>query len=121
MKATRREVLGGMAALAAAPEALAQGTAKLAFTLPDGACDSHHHIYDRRWAYLPDAINKPPFATITDYRRQVLKRLGFTRHVIVQPSTYGLNNGCLVDALRQEGDHARGVAVVGAAVADAEL
>jgi predicted TIM-barrel fold metal-dependent hydrolase len=120
MTATRRSVIGGMAALAAAP-ALAQGTAKLAFTLPDGACDCHHHIYDRRWAYLPDAINKPPFATIADYRRQVLKRLGFTRHVVVQPSTYGLDNGCLVDALKQQGDHARGVAVVGASVSDGEL
>ncbi len=121
MATTRRQVLGGLAALAAAPQALAQGTAKLAFALPDGACDCHHHLYDPRWAYLPDAINKPPFATLADYRRQVLKRLGFSRHVIVQPSTYGLNNGCLVDALGQEGDHARGVAVVGASVTDAEL
>jgi len=121
MAATRRHILGGMAALASAPQALAQGTAKLAFTMPDGACDCHHHLYDRRWAYLPNAVNRPPFATLADYRRLVLRRQGFTRHVIVQPSTYGLDNGCMLDALAQEGDRARGVAVVGAAVTDAEL
>jgi D-galactarolactone isomerase len=121
METTRRQILGGMAATALALPALAQGTAKLDFVLPDGACDCHHHLYDPRWAYLPDAINKPPFATAADYRRLVQKRLGFTREVIVQPSTYGLDNGCLLDALKQQGENARGVAVVGATVSDAEL
>jgi len=121
MKATRRQVLGGMAATALAPPALAQGTAKLAFAMPDGACDCHHHLYDPRWAYLPNAVNRPPFATLADYRRLVMKRQGFSRHVIVQPSTYGLDNRCMLDALAQEGARARGVAVVGASVSDAEL
>jgi len=120
MGTTRRQFLGGMATLAAAGPARAQGE-KIAFTVPDGACDCHHHLYDPRWAYLPDAINKPPFATVADYRRQVQKRLGLTRDIIVQPSTYGLNNGCLLDALARQGGNARGVAVVGANVSDAEL
>ncbi len=117
---TRRQVLGGMAAFAATP-ALAQDAAKLAFAMPDGACDCHHHLYDRRWAYLPNAVNKPPFATLADYRRLVMRRQGFSRHVIVQPSTYGLDNRCMLDALAQEGTRARGVAVVSAAITDAEL
>ena len=120
MAATRRRVLGGMAALAMTPPALAQDKNDVAFAMPDGACDCHHHLYDPRWAYLPNAINKPPFATVADYRR-LQKRLGFTRDVIVQPSTYGLDNSCLVDALHQQGENARGVAVVGASVSDAEL
>jgi predicted TIM-barrel fold metal-dependent hydrolase len=120
MGTTRRRLLGGMAALAAAGSARAQGE-KIAFAVPDGACDCHHHLYDPRWAYLPDAVNKPPFATVADYRRQVQKRLGLTREVIVQPSTYGLDNGCLLDALARQGENARGVAVVGANVSDAEL
>jgi predicted TIM-barrel fold metal-dependent hydrolase len=121
MGTTRRQLLGGLAAMAAARSAFAQRGTGVAFAVPDGACDCHHHLYDPRWAYLPDAINKPPFATVADYRRQIQKRLGLTRDVIVQPSTYGLDNGCLLDALAQQGDNARGVAVVGASVSDAEL
>ena len=120
IEATRRQAMGGLAAAALVGPAMAQGGG-VAFAMPDGACDCHHHLYDPRWAYLPDAINKPPFATLADYRKQVQKRLGFTRDVIVQPSTYGLDNSCLLDALKQQGANARGVAVVGAAVTDAEL
>ena len=102
IEATRRQAMGGLAAAALVGPAMAQGGG-VAFAMPDGACDCHHHLYDPRWAYLPDAINKPPFATLADYRKQVQKRLGFTRDVIVQPSTYGLDNSCLLDALKQQG------------------
>jgi predicted TIM-barrel fold metal-dependent hydrolase len=42
--------------------------------------------------------------------------------VIVQPSTYGVDNRCLLDALRQFGKaNTRGIAVVNMSVADREL
>jgi predicted TIM-barrel fold metal-dependent hydrolase len=41
--------------------------------------------------------------------------------VVVQPSTYGIDNRCLVDALGQLGSASRGVAVVDTDVKDAEL
>ncbi|WP_439548946.1 amidohydrolase family protein [Falsiroseomonas sp.] len=44
-----------------------------------------------------------------------------TRCVVVQPSTYGTDNACLLDALGQLGRIARGVAVVDGRVPDAEL
>lgn len=57
---------------------------------------------------------------MADYRL-LQKRLGTSRSVIVQPSTYGTDNRCLVDALRQLGDAARGIAVVRSDVSRTEL
>lgn len=62
----------------------------------------------------------PPGAAVADYR-SLQRRLGTTRSVVVQPSTYGIDNRCLVDALSQLGSAARGVAVVDTEVKDAEL
>ena len=82
----RRSMIGAGLALGAAP-ALAKDP-KIAFEVPDGACDSHLHIYDSRFAYMPNAVLKPPLATVADYRA-LQKKLGTSRCVVVQPSTYG--------------------------------
>ncbi|HMF78125.1 MAG TPA: amidohydrolase family protein [Bryobacteraceae bacterium] len=87
---------------------------------PAHATDVHHHIYDSRFPPDPSAILRPPDATAADYLL-LQKRLGITRHVAVQPSTYGTDNTCLVDALHRFGDAARGIAVVNATVSNAEL
>jgi predicted TIM-barrel fold metal-dependent hydrolase len=88
---------------------------------PPNATDSHHHIYDSRFPVDPKAVLRPGDATVADYRL-LQKRIGTTRHVIVQPSTYGVDNRCLLDALGQFGDATcRGVAVVNTGVSDAEL
>ena len=85
------------------------------------ATDCHHHIYDRRFPVLPTAVVRPMPATVADYRL-LQKRLGTTRNVVVQPSAYGVDNRCLLDALHQFGlAQARGVAVVNERVADSEL
>lgn len=47
--------------------------------------------------------------------------LGLARNVIVQASCHGKDNAALVDALEASGGMARGVAIVGADVTDAEL
>jgi D-galactarolactone isomerase len=58
---------------------------------------------------------------VADYRL-LQKRLGTTRGVIVQPSTYGLDNRLLLEAIGQFGlAAARGVAVVNTGVTDREL
>jgi predicted TIM-barrel fold metal-dependent hydrolase len=58
---------------------------------------------------------------VQDYRL-LQQRLGITRHVVVQPSTYGFDNRCMLDALRQFGLlSARGVAVVSHDVTNSEL
>ncbi|CAN7744272.1 amidohydrolase family protein [Variovorax sp. LjRoot130] len=88
--------------------------------LPAGACDSHMHIFDPRFTPSPHWKRQPPCAEVAAYR-QLQQRLGTSRTVVVNPSTYGTDNACMLDALEQLGDEARGVAVVGVDVDDAEL
>ena len=115
----RRGVLAGLSGLALTSGAHAQ-PAGVKFQVPDGACDTHFHIYDPRFAYQPDAVLKPPFATVDDYRK-VQARTGLTRAVVVTPSTYGTDNACMLDAVRQLGTNARGIAVCHATVPIGEL
>lgn len=96
------------------------GVNRPARALPDGACDSHMHIFDPRFAPSPHWPRTPPRAEVAAYRL-LQQRLGTRRTVVVTPSTYGTDNACTLDALDQLGDSARGVAVVGADVAGAEL
>jgi predicted TIM-barrel fold metal-dependent hydrolase len=117
-KLNRRGVIGAGLALAAGP-AFAKDP-KISFVVPDGATDCHHHIYDPRFAYNPKAILTPPYATVSDYR-ELQKKLGTSRNVAVQPSTYATDNSCLRDVLAQLGDNCRGVCVVNASVSDGEL
>jgi D-galactarolactone isomerase len=114
----RRTAIATGVALAATP-AFAKDP-KVSFAVPDGACDSHHHIYDPRFAFNPKAVLKPPYATVKDYRA-LQKKLGTSRNVMVQPSTYGTDNTCLMDVLAQMGENARAVCVVNSTVTDAEL
>ena len=119
MTLDRRTFLAGMPVAALAFHAPA--SAKADFTVPDGACDCHLHIYDSRFAYAPNAMLKPPFVTVDDYRRQVQQRLGTSRAVVVTPSTYATDNRCMTDAVAQFAGNARGVAVIHADVPEAEL
>jgi D-galactarolactone isomerase len=134
---SRREFMVSIPCMVAGMAALAHGLTKASgqgvavkwstgtelphLKVPVNAADCHHHIYDpARFPYDPNAMLKPGAATVTDYRI-LQKRLGTTRNVIVQPSTYAVDNRCLVDALKQFGKSARGVAVVNTSVTDAEL
>lgn len=92
------------------------------FTVPDGACDCHHHIYDpEHFAYVPtDTRNQPP-ATVGCYRL-LQEKLGTTRNVIVQPSAYGFDNRCTLAALREMGiENTRAIVVVPETISDEEL
>ena len=51
----------------------------------------------------------------------LLDILGFKRGVLVQPSVYGFDNNCLVDALAKAGPDFRGVAVLDPRCGDDEL
>jgi D-galactarolactone isomerase len=96
------------------------GTESPKLKAPPNACDCHMHIYDSRFPVAPNAKLRPGDATADDYRR-LQKRLGTTRNVVVNPSTYGTDNSCTLDAMAKIGARARGVAVVDTSVTDAEL
>ncbi len=78
---------------------------------PADACDCHLHIYDDRFAVAPTATSKPPHAPVAAYR-QVQAELGLSRAVVVQPTAYGFDNACTLDAVAALGSSARGVVVV---------
>lgn len=85
-----------------------------------GACDTHIHVYDDAWSVAPTTVLRPPNATVAAYRR-VQQHFGLERVVLVQPTTYGLDNGCQLAAMADLGDAARGVMVVDATTSLDEL
>src|SRR5260370_10752159 len=126
---SRRTILammGASAASAAMSSAQAQqvpwstGTAPAKTKAPPNATDCHHHIYSSRFKIDPKSTLRPGDAPVADYRL-LQKRIGTSRHVIVQHSTYGGFNDGLIEALGECGPSARGVAAVNASVTDDEL
>lgn len=87
---------------------------------PSGTCDTHMHFYDDAYMPSPNAPVLPPNATVADYR-PVQERLGLERLVVVQPITYGFDNSCTLDAVKQLGDAARAVVTVPSSISDEEL
>jgi D-galactarolactone isomerase len=103
----------------AVPNTTGTGPAKV--KAPANAADCHMHIYDPRFAESnPRPGQNPKNATVSDYRL-LQKRTGTTRVVVVQPRNYATDNRVTVDALKQLGASARGVAVVHPTITDAEL
>ncbi|HEY5203229.1 MAG TPA: amidohydrolase family protein [Roseiarcus sp.] len=96
------------------------GTAPPKLKAPPNACDCHTHVYNARFPVAPIAKLLPPDAT-ADAHRLHQKRIGTTRTIIVNPSTYGTDNSCTLDAMAKLGPSARGVAVVDTSVTDSEL
>jgi predicted TIM-barrel fold metal-dependent hydrolase len=93
-----------------------------AFTMPAGACDSHVHVFEADSKYT---CVEAPHYTLPDGSllklRRMSKVLSLERFVIVQPSYYGTDNSCMLDALAAAGPAARGVAMVGESSSDEEL
>jgi predicted TIM-barrel fold metal-dependent hydrolase len=80
---------------------------------PPGACDCHVHVFgpSSDYAFDPSRTYTPGDAPLGELVA-LHRSLGMARTVIVQPSPYGSDNSCLLDALAQLGDAARGVAVI---------
>jgi predicted TIM-barrel fold metal-dependent hydrolase len=82
-------------------------------SVPGGACDAHVHVVGPKDRY---PLGSPRVYTPRDAPlpalRSMLSRLRMDRVVIVQPSVYGTDNRCLLDALDALGSAARGVAVL---------
>jgi predicted TIM-barrel fold metal-dependent hydrolase len=96
------------------------GTEPPKLKAPPNATDCHHHIYDARYPAAPTATLQAPDALAEDYRA-LQRRIGTSRNVLVQPSTYGTDNRCHLDALAAFGQSARMVAVVDDTVSTREL
>ena len=92
------------------------------FTVPPGACDTHAHVISDgiRYPFVEERSYTPPPAPEENYLR-MLAKCGMSRGVLVQVSVHGTDNRYLLSVLRRHPDRLRGVAVVGADVADHEL
>ncbi len=83
------------------------------FEVPALACDCHTHVFGPAASYPFDGgrVYTPGDASVADLLR-LQQLLHLQRVVIVQPSPYGADNRCTVDALLELGGRARGVAVI---------
>lgn len=97
----------------------AQTLTRAAFEVPAGACDAHVHVFGPAEHY--PRVDHPHY-TLPDGNlaqlHSALEVLGVERFAIVQPSFYGTDNRCMLDALDAAGDRARGVAMVEDDVSD---
>jgi predicted TIM-barrel fold metal-dependent hydrolase len=90
--------------------------------LPRGACDAHAHVfgpYDRFPLGEPRSYT-PPEAS-AEAHAVMLARLGFERAVLVQPSAYGADNRCILDAVARDPARRRAIGVCTPAVSEAGL
>jgi predicted TIM-barrel fold metal-dependent hydrolase len=128
---TRRTLLFASAATGAClalrsenADAAAASTVKtpVDFDVPRGACDCHVHVFDpARFPYFNGRVYTPPEATADDLLALQMQ-LHFDRVVIVQPSVYGVDNACTLDAMKKLGpSRARGVAVIDKTISQAQI
>ena len=78
-----------------------------AFRAPPQSCDAHFHVFGPAERYPVGGVNEklryaPPLAPLSDYLA-LAKHLGLERFVFVQPSAYGRDNACMLDAMREVG------------------
>jgi len=130
MMISRRHALihlaaGGAALFAGRARAFAkasQPATPVNFAVPPGACDCHTHVFGdpAKFQFWPGRVYTPEPAS-TSEMRTLHRALHMDRVVIVQPSVYGTDNACTIDAVRQLGARARGIAVIGDQTTDAQL
>lgn len=119
---SRRDVLIGAAVTGASAlvrpvisvlASASQPATPVNFEVPAGACDCHTHVFGdpRRFPFAPSRIYTPEPASVEEIRA-LHRALHTDRVVIVQPSVYGTDNACTLDAIRQLGSSARGIAVI---------
>lgn len=102
----------------------AQGNDRMSpsFAMPAGACDCHVHVFgpSARFPMHPARGYTPGRASAAELAVHQ-RALGLERVVVVQPSVYGTDNSCTLDAVARLGPAARGIAVVDPAAPAEEL
>src|ERR1700730_5728267 len=73
-----------------------------------------------RYPYARKRTYTPRPASLADYQKMAAT-IGLQRVVFVQPSAYGADNRCMIDAIREVGENARGVIGIDDSVGADEL
>jgi predicted TIM-barrel fold metal-dependent hydrolase len=94
----------------------------LQFDVPERACDCHVHVFGdaSRFPFAASRTYTPESASAADLLA-VHRALHISRAVIVQPSVYGTDDSCTLDAMKQYGAGARGIAVLPDAIPSTTL
>jgi predicted TIM-barrel fold metal-dependent hydrolase len=120
MVTRRKFLLGSMAAGAAAilPSRsliakASQPSTPVNFAVPPGACDCHTHVFGdpSQFPWFAGRTYTPETASVAEMRA-LHRALHLDRVVIVNPSVYGADNSCTLNAMKQLGSRARGIAVI---------
>jgi predicted TIM-barrel fold metal-dependent hydrolase len=83
------------------------------YSVPPLACDCHMHVFGPPDRYPSAAVRSyTPRQASLDSWWKVARTLGLQRLVVVQPSAYGTDNRCTIDALRELGPLGRGIAQI---------
>ena len=94
------------------------------FRSPPLGCDCHFHVFGPpgRYPYgQSDLRYAPPLAPVGDFLA-LAGKLGLKRFVFVQPSAYGRDNRCMLDAMREVGiKTCRGIVDIDESAPDSEL
>ncbi len=92
------------------------------FMAPPLSCDCHFHVFGPagRYPYGTDLRYAPPFAPLEEYLA-LSRKFGFERFVFVQPSAYGRDNDCMLEAMREVGAACRGIVDIDENIPDAQL
>jgi predicted TIM-barrel fold metal-dependent hydrolase len=109
---SRRELLLQMAAVPFLATA-SQPRTPVNFEVAPGACDCHTHVFGdpKRFPMTPTRVYTPEPAPV-DEMLTLHRALHMDRVVIVQPSVYGTDNACTLEAVKQLGSRARAIAVI---------
>jgi predicted TIM-barrel fold metal-dependent hydrolase len=108
--------LAGLLKLGSSAETLHSIT-PVRFDVPEGACDCHVHVFgdEKRFPFAASRTYTPESASAAELLA-THRALHIGRAVIVQPSVYGTDNSCTLDAMKQYGPGARGIAVLPEAI-----
>jgi predicted TIM-barrel fold metal-dependent hydrolase len=125
---SRRIFLTGMAAAGTGPMRLAfsaenpHSITPVQFDVPERACDCHVHVFGdpHRFSFAASRTYTPESASAAELLA-IHRTLHISRAVIVQPSVYGTDNSCTLDAMKQYGSGARGIAVLPTAIQSTDL
>jgi predicted TIM-barrel fold metal-dependent hydrolase len=90
--------------------------------LPNGVCDCHAHVFGpyQRFPLTHPTPYAPPLAPPA-LHREMLRRIGASHGVLIQPGAYGTDPAALLAALQEANGALRGIAAATASVPETTL
>jgi len=87
------------------------------------AVDSHAHVFDKRFAFSPDAHYLPAEnqqGSPAEFR-DVIRSHGFSHGLLVGAMPYSFDNSCMLNAIKESNGRFKGIALVSPQIKDREL